>query len=502
MINIANFLARWTLIFQNMRKYRFFVFLVHSAKDFTKDRSLVKRFTVASAIIMLLGMLGIGWWIGERIKAGVIKQATATTALYMDSFIAPNVQELGSGKQLTPEHIEALNILFKESDLGERTVTIKIWDKDHRIVYSNNPALVGRKFSDTTDQLIAWGGAVAGRISDLQEEENIEERRLSPDPLLEIYSPVRLNDTDQIIALAEFYQKVDTLEAEIITAQRRSWLVVGTTTLTIYLLLVWLVQRASNRIEQQEAELKNQVALLTYLLFRNKALAERVRLAAANTAALNESFLRRTSADLHDGPVQEVSLALLRLGRAIDQNETCRLTNLNGKCNESLSTVQTSLQSALREMRAIATGLGLPELEGFTLREVFMHVVRSHEQYTRTQVILNMSDLPKQTTLPIKIAAYRFVQEGLKNAYRHADGKGQEVQVLYISHQMQIEVLDQGPGFDTDLLIEMEEHLGLAGMRERVESLGGLFTIESNLNKGTKLSAYFSLDNIGDNTNG
>lgn len=499
-MRIANFVARWTLVFQRMRNSRFLIGLAQNAN--VNRWSLVRRFTFASFIVMLFGMAGIGWWVGEKIKSGVIKEATTATALYMDSFIAPNIQELGQTNSITSEHIQTLNNLFSENNLGRRTVSVKIWGKDGRIIYSNIEALVNRIFSDTADQTASWNGLVTGNISDLQSDENVEERRLSSDPLFQIYSPVRLNGTNQVIAVAEFYQKVDSLEAEIVTAQRRGWLVVGTTMSVMYLLLVGFVQWAGNRLGQQDLKLKNQVAQLTRLLAHNKELAMHVRVAAANTTALNESLLRRTSAELHDGPVQEISLALLRLDLAIDQNETCRLINRSSKCSNNLPIVQASLQTALHEIRTIAARLGLPQLDSFTLPEVFIHAVRSHEKHTKTKVTLNLSELPVQSTLPIKITAYRLIQEGLNNAYRHAGGVGQEVLVTCKSNQVQIEISDQGPGFDVSMPIELDEQLGLVGIRERIESLGGLFMIKSKINNGTKLIARLSLQNINENANG
>jgi len=502
LLRIVNFLARWTLLFKSMEKSRFLVLVVRGIRDFGQNWTLVKRFTVVSSVVMLIGMAGIGWWVGEQIKAGVIKEATAATALYMDSFIAPNIQELGQSSSISSEHFEVLQHLFSENNLGQHTVSIKIWGKDNTVLYSNIPALMGRTFSDNEDLVAPWQGAITGGISDLEDPENIEERNLSAEPLLEIYSPVRSNDTTQIIAVAEFYQKVDTLQAEIIAAQRQGWLVVSITMLVIYFILIGFVQWASNRITQQEAKLRDQVEQLTRLLSYNKELANRVRVAAANSSALNEGLLRRVSAELHDGPVQEIGLALLRLDQAIEQNESCRLANPNSKCNQSLPVVQTTLQTALQEMRTAAAWLGLPQLDALTLTEVITHVIRSHEQRTGTKVTLHMSTLPKQTTLPIKIATYRFIQEGLSNAYRYADGKGQEVLVTYNADRMQIEILDQGSGFDTNLLYESDNQIGLAGMRERIESLGGLFSVVSNLNQGVKLTARLSLQNVGDATNG
>jgi signal transduction histidine kinase len=456
--------------------------------------SLVQRFTLISFVIMMLGAAGIGWWIEEQIEAGVIKEATAATALYMDSFIAPNLQELGNTNVISTEHVETLNSLFSQSNLGQRTISIKIWNRDHRIIYSNIPSLVGRVFPNNEEIAASFAGKVTGDISNLADAENIEERRLSSEPLLEVYSPVRLNDTDEVIAVAEFYQKVDTLETEIDAAQRKGWLVLISTMLLIYMLLIGFVQWAGNRIGQQEVELKNQVSQLTALLTRNKELSQHIRLAAANAVALNEKVLRRTSAELHDGPVQEISLALLRLDRALAQSEVCRLASGNTNCGENLPVIQSLLQDTLKELRFIASSLGVPQLEALTLSDVILRAVVLHEQRSGTEVVLNMNAPPPYAPLPIKIAVYRLIQEALSNSHRHGGGVGQEVQIAYDRQHLEIEAIDQGPGFNVEKVVVQDEYLGLAGIRERVESLGGSFLLQSQPGQGTRIFARFALE--------
>jgi signal transduction histidine kinase len=467
--------------------------------DFLARWTLIQRFTFASFIIMILGMVGIGGWVGEQIRVSVIKNAGATTADYMDSFIAPNVQELANSISLTPEHYAALSSLLSETELGRQTVTIKIWHKSHRVVYSNIPALVGQIFPPSDKQNAAWLGGVSANINNLQDEEYAGERRLYT-RLLEIYSPVRLNGSDEIIAVAEFYIKVDALEARIAATQRRSWLIVGTTMAVIYLLLIGFVQYAGNTIGRIEGELKGQVDWLTELLIQNDELNKRVRRAAENTAAINERFLRRTHTELRNGPVQEISLALARLNRVKSLNETCRVLNPNAQCSDHLPAVKESLQTALQEIQAIAAGLGLPELEDLTLPEILTRVVRTHEGFTGTKVMLSISDLPEKTPLAINITAYRLIQEALNNAHNHAGGVGQQVRVRCETNNIFIEVSDKGPGFDVTRPVEWKdrEHLGLTGMRERVESLGGLFRIESKINEGTRVIVRLSLQNTGD----
>ncbi len=253
------------------------------------------------------------------------------------------------------------------------------------------------------------------------------EERQKYSQLFQVYSPVRLNGTDQIIAVAEFYQKVDALQADINTAQWHTWLAVGLTMLLIYLALVGFVRWTSNTIGRQEIELTRQVQRLTELLTQNGELRERVQRAAANAAAVNERFLRRISAELHDGPVQELGAALLRMDRVIGQNQTSLALIPDGIYQEQLPAIQTSLQNAIQEVRALASGLGLPQLEGLGLEEVLRRVVNSHERRTGTKVKLTTADLPEQADLSVKITVYRIVQEALNNAFRHAGGAGQAV---------------------------------------------------------------------------
>lgn len=452
--------------------------------------NLVLRFNVAGLFIVLLGTVVIGRWVSDHIETGIINESAATTALYLDSFVAPNLQELDQSDALTPEHFENLNKILKNTDLGRQIAAIKVWDRSGKILFSNSPALIGRIFPDAEDLEISWQGNVVAKISDLTEDENIEERR-QYSRLLEIYVPVRQTGTHKVIAIAEFYQKIDALEAEIALAQRKSWFAVGTGMGIVYLWLIGFFRWTRTRLQQQENALKNQVAQLTEVLSQNDELDQRIRRATANTTTLNEILLHRISMELTDGPVKEINLALMSIDRALSESTACKLIDKKNKCNQNLPIVHTSLMASLQEMHTIAAGLVLPQLEGSSLTEIFTSAVHNHELRTDTKVALNLKDLPDQIDLPLKIAAYRIVQEALNNAYRHAGGVGQVVQCMFNGTELQIEISDRGPGFDKPFSTIGEEHLGLVGMRERVESLGGVFSVESSINQGTSISALF-----------
>jgi len=455
--------------------------------------TLSQRFMLASLAIMVGGTIGLGEWVGKQIELGIIHRTAATTALFVDSFIAPNLQELASDNTLSQEHAVALDRLLQETQMGQQIVAFKVWDVNGRVLYSTEPSTIGQLFPIEEGLALAIQGEVVTQISDLQKAENLLERTRQS-RLLETYSPVRLRGTNQVIAVAEFYQKVDDLHQEISAAQQRSWLVVGLAMLVMYALLAGFVRRASDTIEYQQVSLSRQVDQLTELLGQNESLRERIRRAAARFTAINERFLRRFSAELHDGPLQDLGLAMLRLDHIESYFMKPRKTRSeNVTVGDDIRVIHSSLQRAMDEIRFLSAGLGVPQLNEMTLPETIFRAVNVHEQRTHTKVDLNQSFIPDEVSLPVKITIYRLVQESLHNAYRHAGGLGQQVSVTCMNSQITIEVSDRGPGFTKEHSDRWDEHLGLVGMRERVESLGGDFRVESVAGKGTRVIANLFL---------
>jgi signal transduction histidine kinase len=437
--------------------------------NFLKSLSLAHRFMIASLVILVGGMIGLGEWVGQQIEQGVIHRTAATTALFVDSFIAPNLQELSRSDTLTPGHTATLNRLLEETPLGQQIVFFKVWDAHGRVLFSTEPSTIGQLFPMSEDLARAWEGEVTAGISELENEENILDRT-QQSRLLEIYSPVRLGGSNQIIAVAEFYQTVDDLEQDIAAAQWRSWFVVGMAMLVMYLLLAGFVRQASNTIQRQQTALSQQVKQLAELLIQNQTLHERVRRAAARTTALNERVLRRISAELHDGPVQDLGLALLRLDPLV-----ARFTGddpadpVDPSIAKDLDVVQGSMQRAMQETRALSTGLGVPHLKNLTLPETLLRAVRVHEQRSQTKVTLNLDGTPDEAALPVKITLYRLVQEALNNAYRHAGGLGQQVNVNYLDGQLHVQVSDQGSGFSHEQAADGDNHLGIVEVADQDE---------------------------------
>lgn len=83
-------------------------------------------------------------------------------------------------------------------------------------------------------------------------------------------------------------------------------------------------------------------------------------------------------------------------------------------------------------------------------------------------------------------AIFRVYQESLTNIMRHAKCTHVNVMVSFGSKRIVLEVADNGQGFDPEIL-KNQKSLGVFGMKERIESIGGRFEIESIIGKGTKI---------------
>ena len=434
--------------------------------------NLAQQFALMSIVIVGCGMVVIGTWVSARIKDSIIRGTAAATALYVNSLDEPNVQELTTQPTLREDSLRALDSLLDGTELGRQVAALKIWRPDGRIVYSKRKELIGKVFAPGPKLLKALNGEVAAEFDHLfghlfghlANEADSGERALGV-PLLEIYAPIRATGSDRIIAAAEFFTDAAPLQAELRVAGLQSWAMVGGMALLIVLLLYHVILRSSKTIESQRA----------VLIDARRAAVE-----------ANERFLRRVGAELHDGPAQLIGLALLRLDclRPLLAAEQAK--------PDEFERIRAVLQDSLREIRHLSAGLAPPHLDCLSLGKTLELAICQHEQRTDTAVTAIIGALPANVSPLLNACIYRFVQEGLNNAYRHAAGAGQTVRVSSNGQELSVEVADNGPGILPSKNGGIDG-LGLAGLRDRVDSLGGKFFVDSQLDVGTRLRASFRL---------
>ena len=464
--------------------------LIYPARKWWSGLDLSHQFTIATSVIVIVGMLIIGRWVTTRITDGVIQSAAADAVLYTDSFINPLIQELATGSSLSAENQTALDTLLQPQSAGQPIVGFIIWQGD-TIIHSNRREMIGRVFPPSNSRQRAWSGHVTSGYGRLDDPEH-DPSGGSSTPILEIYAPVRQMGSGRIIALAETYRVIPKLTDELTEARIGSWLVIVAITLHMLALQFVIVREGSRTIEQQRRALNNQISDLSTLLRENERLRRRAATANRSVSELNERFLHRIAADLHDGPVQLVATAILRLDALGDAVADADQAIVDETRNE-IAILHETLREAMDEIRNLSAGLAPPEIEKLSLAAMLESLARRHERRTGTPVRCALDILPDQVPFAIKACLYRFAQEGLNNAFRHGNGVDQAITADFDGDCLEISVLDAGPGFQRQAPATENGGRGLLGLRHRIESLGGTLDIGARAEGGTHLAARFQV---------
>jgi PAS domain S-box-containing protein len=218
---------------------------------------------------------------------------------------------------------------------------------------------------------------------------------------------------------------------------------------------------------------------------RQSLYAERLRVLSRRLVEVQEEERQRLACELHDEIGQALTslrLILEATGEPSSEAAQARLNEARGLIEEILSRVR-GLSFDLRP--ALLDHLGLEA----ALRSFL-------ERYTaRTKVQVNFKHAGLEGRLPpeVETAAFRIVQEALTNIARHAGVSEAAVRVWRDGDTLEIQIEDQGAGFDADTVLAAGRSSGLPGMRERVKLLGGQFTLEAAPGSGTHLLARLPL---------
>jgi signal transduction histidine kinase len=206
-------------------------------------------------------------------------------------------------------------------------------------------------------------------------------------------------------------------------------------------------------------------------------LTERLRAASAAKIETDEAIFRRVSQDLHDGPTQGLALATLRMDAV---ESAVQGTAAAGDA----ALVAKAVESSLADVRQISTDLRLPDLRHLSLRDILALAVDQHARRTDERVDLRKGEDTFMPSGPVATTIFRVVTEALNNAARHAGAGSRTVSVGGSGRTIQIIIEDDGVGFDAT---QVQEGLGLKGMRERAVVLGGRLVIRSRPGGGTRV---------------
>jgi signal transduction histidine kinase len=215
-------------------------------------------------------------------------------------------------------------------------------------------------------------------------------------------------------------------------------------------------------------------------------MAEQIRnLLNTRTQIAKHEERHRIRRDLHDGIKQELFATSMHLAAAI-----ALLPGEPDGVAGSLTAAQRSTRRARQELDAMLGQHPPPPLASGDLSAAVTEITQRFEGETGIHVAQQMP--PRlQLSEPVEEAMFRVIQEALTNIQRHADATRVSVELTAGADTLRLLVEDNGRGFPASG--EDIVGLGLTGMRERVESLGGRFAIETT-GTGTRIKITVPAD--------
>jgi len=198
-----------------------------------------------------------------------------------------------------------------------------------------------------------------------------------------------------------------------------------------------------------------------------------------------EEERKRISRELHD----EASQALIAAKINLEMFEK-RLPIRLGEVRTGLMETSSLLVHTLENLRRLSHDLRPSMLDDLGLIPTLRWYTERSAKRLGIPINFKAVSLKKRPNVEVETVIYRIVQEALTNIAKYADAKEVSISLTKKNGTLITRVEDNGKGFNltTPALGEQASHgLGILGMKERVNNLGGIFHIESTQGKGTKL---------------
>jgi signal transduction histidine kinase len=255
-----------------------------------------------------------------------------------------------------------------------------------------------------------------------------------------------------------------------------------------------------------ENDRRRGVALQGVLRSENERLEAAVRERSATLAQANRelSWFSRRALQIQE---QERRSLALELHDQIGQ-ELASLVHSLTRCERALvtpdgsgvrSVVQDSIEiarAAYGDVHNLALDLRPAMLDRLGLIPTLQWYARRQAKQYGCEIVVEADAFPALLPPEILIAAFRIAQEAVSNAVRHAKPRRIEIEARYMPSRIELQIRDDGAGFDPGQPSEQQEPrigLGLVGIRQRVQDVGGQVSIQSAPGSGTQIVALLPL---------
>jgi signal transduction histidine kinase len=195
-----------------------------------------------------------------------------------------------------------------------------------------------------------------------------------------------------------------------------------------------------------------------------------------------EAERKRIASELHDSIGQEL---LIIKNRAL-----LALSNLKDKksVREQLEEISNTASQALQETREITYNLRPYQIDRLGLTKAIESIINRVERTTTIKFTSDIDPIDNLVPKEMEIHVYRIIQECINNIIKHANATTGKVIIKRWSDRLNIDVEDNGKGFDVSLERSKDAHgMGIHGIAERTRLLGGTMKVESSLGNGTRV---------------
>ncbi|MEA2547696.1 MAG: hypothetical protein QOE42_294, partial [Chloroflexota bacterium] len=163
--------------------------------------------------------------VSDHLARAAVDEAVASTEAVVRGFVDPMIGSGGLAKLTSGETI-AIDHELEQLVASGNVLRIKVWGRDGTVVSSDLATLRGRTFAIDEDLEAALGGEIETGFSDATAAENVFERGLA-DRFLEMYLPIRLPGSAEVVGVYEIYQDAASIEGQIDQTRRDVLVIVG-----------------------------------------------------------------------------------------------------------------------------------------------------------------------------------------------------------------------------------------------------------------------------------
>jgi signal transduction histidine kinase len=215
-----------------------------------------------------------------------------------------------------------------------------------------------------------------------------------------------------------------------------------------------------------------------------------LRLLSRQLLSAQEEERKKISRELHDVIAQILTSINLRLA-TLKKKATVNTKGLERNITRTQQLVERSVNIVHRFARELRPTV----LDDYGLIPALHAFMKKFRKETGIRVSLLAFAAVEQVNGDKRTVLYRVAQEALTNIARHAQASRADVRIEKLDGAVCLKIIDNGRGFQMKHVLHAKKNkrLGLLGMRERLEMVGGNFTIKSAPGKGTTLLAQIPL---------